>query len=454
MHDLRLIGVHEDGQYLLLADAEGARFRVPLDDALRAAARRDRARLGQLQIEIDGGLRPREVQAMIRRGLSTEEVADRAGWTVEKVRRFEGPVLAEREYVARTARECAVGSRGSGPVTLSKRVAERLRDRGVDRDVAEWDSARDEEGVWSLMMTFPAGGRQRTATWSYEPLGGSVTATNDEARWMSEEAAPSRVIPTPHRADGSDELDVYDLDADGGIERQDAARPTQEPIDLMAAMREHSARGRRGRRRSSPAHPPGEGRTRHDALPLEDLAVPATDVGPPPAARGRNTVSQHLDSDDSDHSADATDVTDVAGSDGLDEALVGGWPEDQGADMALGDEVVEPADAIEVPGPLNASSDAEGDDATGSPYGTDDSVEPGFDASGADAEPDAAQPPDDGPVVEVERMTVGAQASADEDDTDAQPQGPVRRSGGGRKGRPSVPSWDDIVFGTRGGGPA
>ena len=100
MQDLRLIGVHEDGQHLLLADADGSRYRLALDEALRAAARRDRPRLGQLQIEIDGGLRPREVQALIRRGLSAEEVADRAGWTVEKVRRFEGPVLAEREHVA------------------------------------------------------------------------------------------------------------------------------------------------------------------------------------------------------------------------------------------------------------------------------------------------------------------------------------------------------------------
>ena len=104
MQDLRLIGVHEDGQHLLLANADGGRFRLPLDEALRAAARRDRPRLGQLQIEIEGGLRPRDVQALIRRGLSAEEVADRAGWTLEKVRRFEGPVLAEREYVAMGAR--------------------------------------------------------------------------------------------------------------------------------------------------------------------------------------------------------------------------------------------------------------------------------------------------------------------------------------------------------------
>jgi len=46
MQDLTLIGVHEDGLHLLLADGEGNRYTVPLDDSLRAAARRDRPRLG------------------------------------------------------------------------------------------------------------------------------------------------------------------------------------------------------------------------------------------------------------------------------------------------------------------------------------------------------------------------------------------------------------------------
>ena len=49
MQDLRLIGVHEDGVHLLLADDEGNRYQVPLDESLRAAARRDRPRLGQPQ---------------------------------------------------------------------------------------------------------------------------------------------------------------------------------------------------------------------------------------------------------------------------------------------------------------------------------------------------------------------------------------------------------------------
>ncbi|HMM95135.1 septation protein SepH [Phycicoccus sp.] len=363
MQDLRLIGVHEDGQHLLLADADGGRFRLALDEPLRAAARRDRPRLGQLQIEMEGGMRPREVQALIRRGLSAEEVAERSGWPVEKVHRFEGPILAEREHVAGLARRCAVGVRGPSPVSLEDRVSERLRDRGVERDDVEWDSSRDEDGVWQLTMTFAAGGRRRTATWHYEPLGGSVLPTNDEARWLSEDAT-SGLIPAPHRAPTPGDLDVYDVDADGGIERATSTpRAAHEPIDLMAAMREHSARGRRSRRRSSPTHTPGDDESRPDALPIEELALDLASAPPPPAARARKPVGEHLERPTRSS------------------AVVGGWPED--------DEPQRPeTDAAERPG---------------------------------EDEPDRSRP-------------AGASSS--------------------RKGRPSVPSWDDIVFGTKGSGPA
>ena len=146
MQDLRLIGVHEDGQHLLLADAEGNRFRVPLDEPLRAAARRDRPRLGQLQIEIDGGMRPRDVQALIRAGASAEEVADRAGWTVEKVRRYEGPILAEREHVAGLARGGPAArprrQPGLGARPCRRGWASGSRAAGSTPRSAEWDSWR------------------------------------------------------------------------------------------------------------------------------------------------------------------------------------------------------------------------------------------------------------------------------------------------------------------------
>ena len=37
MQDLQLIGVHEDGEHLLLSGGDGARFRMRVDEPLRAA---------------------------------------------------------------------------------------------------------------------------------------------------------------------------------------------------------------------------------------------------------------------------------------------------------------------------------------------------------------------------------------------------------------------------------
>ena len=92
MGELELVGLHQDGEHLVLVAPDGARFRVRIDEPLRAAVRRDRPQLEQLRAESAGTLSPREIQARIRAGATTQEVADSAGLPVERVRRYEGPV--------------------------------------------------------------------------------------------------------------------------------------------------------------------------------------------------------------------------------------------------------------------------------------------------------------------------------------------------------------------------
>ncbi|WP_460459263.1 septation protein SepH, partial [Angustibacter peucedani] len=254
MHDLQLIGVHDDGEHLVLADGEGQRFLLGVDEALRAAVRRDRAALGQLQIEIGGGLRPREVQARIRSGATAEQIAAASGWPLEKVRRYEGPVLAEREHVATTAREVRLRRPGAGQVTLGAEVLRRLTGRGVDADHVQWDSWRTDDGPWTVVVSFSAGGRDRQARWHFDPVGRSVTPADDEARWLSE-AAPetdgplggARLAAVP---DGA----VYDIEADGGVDGPTDAhgRGHADPLDLMTAMR--SRRRERDQRSSRRSH--------------------------------------------------------------------------------------------------------------------------------------------------------------------------------------------------------
>jgi hypothetical protein len=253
MQDLQLIGVHEDGEHLLLSGPDNERFQMPVDDALRAAIRRDRPRLGQLQIEVDGGLRPRDVQALIRAGASAEEVASRAGWTVEKVHRYEGPILAEREHVAGLAQQARLRSRngasagGSAP-TLSARVIERLEARDVEATDASWDSWRSEGGPWNVVLTFAAGGRQRQASWVFDLADRTVSAVDDEARWLSEdEQETGGPIPAPTlRPAARGDSTVYDVEAEGGLRPSTRDEHPDDPLDLMTAMRKRSsARGRR-----------------------------------------------------------------------------------------------------------------------------------------------------------------------------------------------------------------
>src|ERR671939_1729590 len=194
MQDLTLVGVHDDGDHLVLAGAEGQRFLLRVDEPLRAAVRRDRARLGQLQLEQAGMLRPRDIQAKIRSGRTAEEVAAEAGVPVEHVRRYEGPVLAEREFVARQARAVRVrrgapGGPGSWP-TLEELVTQRLAAREVDAATAVWDAWRTE-GTWFIRLTFPAAGRERRAEWSYDVQLRHVTPLDDEARWFVDEVSPT-----------------------------------------------------------------------------------------------------------------------------------------------------------------------------------------------------------------------------------------------------------------------
>jgi len=288
MQDLQLIGMHEDGEHLLLSGAGNERFKMPVDEALRAAIRHDRPRLGQLQIEIDGGLRPRDVQALIRAGASTDEAASRAGWSVEKVHRYEGPILAEREHVAGLAQRArlrsartGVSNGGSAP-TLSARVTERLKARDVEVTDASWDSWRTEGGPWTVVLTFAAGGRQRQASWRYDLADRTVSAVDDEARWLSEEVEEAKgPIPAPRQRPVSRcDTTVYDVEAEGGLRPSARDEHQGEPLDLMTAMRRRStARSRRrpgGRSASngSPkaaAEPNTEKHPPEQALPLENL---------------------------------------------------------------------------------------------------------------------------------------------------------------------------------------
>ena len=85
MRRLRLVGLSGDGRDVVFVDEANNECAAPADDRLRAALRGDRARLGQLEIEMDSVLRPRDIQARIRAGQTPDSVAALAQVSVDKI---------------------------------------------------------------------------------------------------------------------------------------------------------------------------------------------------------------------------------------------------------------------------------------------------------------------------------------------------------------------------------
>ncbi len=188
MQELRLVAVSEDGSYAILAvPGRSGRFSLPIDDRLRTVARGQFSRLAQYEIEVENPLRPKEIQDRIRAGETAEEIADAAGLPIDRVRRFEGPVLAEREYRAQEAQRAtirAAGDSGPGPV-LGEIVADRLAEAGAGADDVRWDSRKRPDGNWQVQLAIATGGRAQIAEWVFDPRRRHVAPDNDLAARLS-----------------------------------------------------------------------------------------------------------------------------------------------------------------------------------------------------------------------------------------------------------------------------
>ncbi|GAA4353448.1 septation protein SepH [Angustibacter luteus] len=421
MHDLRLVGVHDDGEHLVLGDADGQRFLLSVDEALRAAVRRDRAHLGQLQIEMGGGLRPAEVQARVRAGATAEDVAAACGWPVDRVRRYEGPVLAEREHVAEMARAVTLRGRGKDQVTLGTEVGRRLAGRGVDPDTVSWDSWRTDDGPWTVVLTFPAGGRTRQARWHFDATARTVTPADDEARWLSEQAPEAdgplggaRLAAVPN---GS----LYDIEADGGVdgppvrERSDV----DDPLDLMTAMR--SRRRERDLHRTTTRRPHSE--------PVDPADVPGARH---PARRRRAPVEAPLELDPAllgDPPAAHPPASEVA-------ALV--------AEATKAAESTEPvAEPHRWPLAAQMHEAARADDEDTGEIPVPEPVEI------AQLAPEPEVDTTSEPTSDTTSDTALDATSDEPDEPDDEHGGPGKHRPAARARRSSVPSWDDIMFGAK-----
>ncbi|WP_293002473.1 septation protein SepH [Mycobacterium sp.] len=187
MRELKIVGLDVDGKHLICeGDNPADKFRVRVDDRLRAAVRGDEARVNQTHIEIETSsmLRPKDIQARIRAGASVEQLAESAGVEISRVERFAHPVLLERARAAELATAAhPVLADGPAVLTLLETVTTSLVARGLNPDSTSWDAWRNEDGRWTVQLGWKAGRSDNLAHFRFCPgaHGGTVTAVDDAA---------------------------------------------------------------------------------------------------------------------------------------------------------------------------------------------------------------------------------------------------------------------------------
>lgn len=191
MKNLRVVDV--EGMSLVLSDEDGTQSRVEIDEGTLG-----RLRSGRMHQE-GPRISPREIQARIRAGLSAEEVAAVTGATIEDVRRYEGPVLAERDYILNSALAVPTSSsveNEQGEESTAFGAVIRSRLLGLAATQIRWASWKEEDGLWAIKVEFTANDIDHDARWSFEPRKHSLTPINSDAASLSQKAdLSSGLIP-------------------------------------------------------------------------------------------------------------------------------------------------------------------------------------------------------------------------------------------------------------------
>jgi hypothetical protein len=411
MRALRVVGITEDGAVVLEDSGRRERYTVAADEQLRAAARGDLTRLGQSAIELESQLRPREIQARIRAGASVEQVATAAGVPPQKIERFAYPVLLERSRTAEVAQR-AHPMRSDGPDArmLGDVIAHTFGLRGQEYAEAEWDSWKGEDGKWVVALSWRAGRSDNRAHWTFHPgaHGGTVTALDEHASDLVE-GLPAR----PLRTVGP----VID------IARPEEPVPPGPPEELRAAASD-SARGneRLDAMRSAAGMRVDAGRDRPSARPAEQR------VGAPPQQRQPEPRRDSRPPDTRSADADYRSTESRSAESGAAESR----------------STAESRTAAAAPPDTRATPSRTG---TPGPSGTPGPAGPADVGFGA-ADTRTTAPRTDPPREPAAEQPADAGRDPEPDDaTTPAPDAAPRRT---RKGKPVMPSWDEVLLGVRG----
>ena len=184
MEELTIIEVTRDG--FVAVSRDGQRFSIPLDGPLRAQLSASPPSSSTTAVS------PKEIQALLRSGLSVEEVAARTGSNAEHIARFESPIAAELAFVLERALAVPVVTNGEDS-TFGSEINARIAEQGGS--VTTWQAYRIDD-LWVVGARCLIGTVEEDATWSFDPRKMTLIPSNPVAvRISSSESTDATLFP-------------------------------------------------------------------------------------------------------------------------------------------------------------------------------------------------------------------------------------------------------------------
>ncbi|WP_449277373.1 septation protein SepH [Leucobacter sp. GX24907] len=409
MDELRL--VRRDERSLIVTTEAGEEYRLVVDDTVLAELR-------HLSRKEPSGarVRPREIQALIRAGRTRAEVVELTGLDESDIERYEGPVVAEREFILERAHAVAVRTEpGDGDSErFGNVIAQRLESIGAED--ASWSAWRDEDTGWMIGLDFRSRDVEHRAIWSFDHRKSVLAPASSDAVTLSKQGdVGDRLIPklrvVDSAADGFDAA-TFDSDEDSDVE--------------------------------------GDART-------------AT------GAEGSEAEETSPDSTPSDHETDPQAEFERRRE--IDQRAISSLPEDDGDNLA---QTADLLDALrrrrgerergllpeqDAPESSNAETDVRSSDTDAAHRGEQPQLLPSPEPQqeSEDATASKRRRPSSGPDLWAAVSSSGRPRQETKQEGPAPETGSAKPSSAGSspdsgrsKRRASIPSWDDILFGTRG----
>lgn len=443
MRELRLAGIHDDGENLVLESSDGATYLLPIDQNLRQSIARAR-RISPLRGgSASGAFGPRDIQTRFRQGATVEEIAAESGWEPERVRRYEWPIVAERANVIQTARTVVISpapGQGGAAQSLNQHIEAVSERFDFAQAPMEWSTWQQESGQWTVSVDVELGedaqanlprGVMFPARWNFNPANQSIYASNEAAYFlMGRDHSHDAPIPGPAKqAAAPQEEAASDVpeQADSATVGVQVAEPRITRVSIPEQKEQNELLDELTARRGVRSFDPASERKLADLLerarrssrpaPVAEVqAEPAPETEEPAAPVAEEAAQQQTAASENTSSENTA--------------------EQRAPEEATENSAEAPAGLEEAP--LTAeTSIAQGSLPDEQSQGTDSSpvaVEPQREADSQDAETPLAEAAEDAPEAHAEQV--------EEEPKAQQPKA-------SRAKRTSVPSWDDIIFGNQ-----